>query len=124
MHSQDTSNISAPPLPNSRRVCLLERESDPAAAPEAIATQDRELRREVARRGDEVVHVCVEAGFSGALPPMERPGIIEMLDLAGRSHFDYVLATELSRINRGDAYQYYFLRHELQQYGVQLEFLN
>jgi DNA invertase Pin-like site-specific DNA recombinase len=124
MHPHHTPNGSSPSLPGRRRVCLLERESDQAAAPEAIATQDRELRREVARRGDDVVHVCVEAGFSGALPPMERPGIVEMLDLAARGRFDYVLATELSRVNRGDAYQYYFLRHELQQYGVQLEFLN
>jgi hypothetical protein len=108
-----------------RRVCLLERESDPdpKKCEPAIRTQDHALRAEVARRGDYIQAVCVDDGYSGELPPLERPAIREMLALADRGDIDYVLATELARTNRGDVFNYYFIRHELQRAGVRLEFL-
>jgi DNA invertase Pin-like site-specific DNA recombinase len=107
-----------------RRVCLLERESNLGIAVEAIATQDHALRGEVERRGDRVVAVCVDDGYSGALPPLERPAICKMLSLADAGEIDYVLGTELARANRGDAFNYYFIRHELAPAGVALEFLD
>jgi DNA invertase Pin-like site-specific DNA recombinase len=104
-------------------VCLLERESDPGIAPQAIATQHHALLAEVEQRGDRVVAVCVDDGYSGELPPLERLAIREMLALADRGEIDYVLATELARANRGEVFNYYFIRHELQRAGVGLEFL-
>jgi site-specific DNA recombinase len=113
-----------PHITTPRCVCLLERESNLGIAPEAIAMQDHALRAEVERRGDRVVAVCVDDGYSGELPPLERPAICKMLSLADAGEIDYVLGTELARANRGDAFNYYFIRHELARVGVALEFLD
>ena len=113
-----------PHLSIAKRVCLLERESNPEIAPEAIKTQHHALTAEVERRGDRIVAVCVDDGYSGELPPLERPAIKKMLDLADRREIDYVLGTEIARANRGEAFNYYFIRHELARAGVELEFLD
>jgi len=47
-----------------------------------------------------------------------------MLELADRSEIDYVLGTEVSRLNRGEAFNFSLIRHELEQCGVRLEFLD
>jgi DNA invertase Pin-like site-specific DNA recombinase len=113
-----------PHLTTPKRVCLLERESDPKIAPEAIKTQHHALTAEVERRGDRIVAVCVDDGYSGELPPLERPAIRKMFSLADAGEIDYVLGTELARANRGEAFNYYFIRHELKRAGVELEFLD
>jgi hypothetical protein len=102
----------------------LERESSLTKAEPAIASQDLALREEVKKRGHEVKRVVVAAGYSGSLPPTERPNFEEILDAAEKNEFDYVLATEIARLNRGEAYSYYYLKHQLEEVGVRLEFLD
>jgi DNA invertase Pin-like site-specific DNA recombinase len=102
----------------------LERESNLAAAEDAIKTQHHALVAEVTRHGHVVVRVVTAPGYSGELPATERPDFEEILDAAERHEFDYVLATEIARVNRGEAWTYYYLKHQLESLGVRLEFLD
>ena len=56
--------------------------------------------------------------------PAQALTIKKMLELADRSEIDYVLGTEVSRLNRGEAFNFSLIRHELEQCGVRLEFLD
>jgi DNA invertase Pin-like site-specific DNA recombinase len=93
-------------------------------AESAIETRHHALLAAVRLRSDRVVRRVVAAGYSGSLPPTERPDFEEILDAAEQHEFDYVQATEIARVNRGEAYSYYCLKHELARYGVGLEFLD
>lgn len=80
------------------RYGLYERLSRITEASTSIERQDTSCRAEVSRRGGTVVGVFKDEGVSGALPPMDRPGMKELLhSLTG---VDIVMVWKIDRIAR------------------------
>lgn len=80
------------------RYGLYERLSRITEASTSIDRQDTACRAEVSRRGGTVVGVFKDEGVSGALPPMDRPGMKRLLQsLTG---VDVVMVWKIDRIAR------------------------
>ncbi|MEU6376534.1 recombinase family protein [Streptomyces sp. NPDC046909] len=80
------------------RYGIYERLSRVTEASTSIERQDETCRAEVRRRGGRVAGVWTDEGVSGAKPPLERPGMKELLDhLSG---MDAVMVWKIDRIAR------------------------
>jgi DNA invertase Pin-like site-specific DNA recombinase len=101
---------------------LLLRESSRAAADEALRTQEFVVRPVAQERGYRVVKIYADDGYSGELPPDERPGVRDCLADAARGLFRVVLMSDLDRAFRGEPEQYFALKIALAEAGCRLEF--
>ncbi|WP_104814798.1 recombinase family protein [Kitasatospora sp. MMS16-BH015] len=80
------------------RYGLYERLSRATEASTSIERRDEAARAEVKRRGGRVVGAFVDEGVSGALPPMDRPAMKELLQQL--SGMDAVMVWKIDRIAR------------------------
>jgi len=83
----------------------------------SIPDQLRELRRHAQDRGYEVVEELVDDGYSGADP--NRPGLLQLYELAHADAIDVVLATKRDRFFR-DRLLRLLADRDLDDYGVKL----
>jgi site-specific DNA recombinase len=83
----------------------------------SIPDQLQELRRHAQNRGYEVVEELVDDGYSGADP--NRPGLLQVYELARNGEIDVVLATKRDRFFR-DRLLRLLADRDLDDYGVKL----
>ncbi len=96
---------------------MYERLSRVTEASTSIERQDEAARAEVKRRGGRVVGAFVDEGVSGALPPMDRPAMKELLhQLSG---MDAVMVWKIDRVARSFL-GFAEIVKELDKYGVAL----
>lgn len=76
----------------------LSRDDD---ASTSLERQDERLRLRAAERGDEVVEVVTDRSISGAMPPLDRPGLGPWLtDPALVARWDVLCVVKLDRLTR------------------------
>ncbi|KAK1183461.1 recombinase family protein [Streptomyces sp. NBS 14/10] len=80
------------------RYGIYERLSRVTEASTSIERQDEACRVEVRRRNGRVVGVWTDEGVSGAKPPLERPGMRELLDHV--MGMDALMVWKIDRIAR------------------------
>jgi DNA invertase Pin-like site-specific DNA recombinase len=67
---------------------------------QTVENQRLELERVAEARGWEVVAIYEDAGISGAKGRAQRPGLDKLLNDAGRTRFDVVMAWAIDRMGR------------------------
>ena len=87
----------------------------------SLAQQLEALREYATRVGYEVLEEVTDLGESGV--SLERPGMDRVRDLVATGGVSVVLVQDLDRLAR-EPEHYHFLRHEFEEKGCRLEFLN
>ena len=65
-----------------------------------IESQEREMKRLAALKGWPYDRTFKDEAVSGAVPPLERPGLCELMDMAKAGKFSIVLTLDASRLAR------------------------
>jgi site-specific DNA recombinase len=91
--------------------------SDLQRKEKTIESQLAELRKQIARAGDELVHSYVDDGYSGA--QLDRPAMNELRDDLKGNLFDTVYILNTDRIARDVTYQNIIIG-EMLRYGKQI----
>lgn len=92
-----------------------------AAKPAAIDHQIKTLKEYTEKKGDEVVAIFSDTGYSNT--DKQQPGLRAALDLSSKEKPDYLLATSLDRLSR-DSQQLLTACLELHGMGVGIQQLN
>jgi site-specific DNA recombinase len=87
----------------------------------SLAQQLEVLRKYATRKGYEALEVVTDLAESGM--SLERPGIDRVRDLVAAGDVSVVLAQDRDRLAR-EPEHFHLLRHEFQEKGCRLEFLN
>jgi len=89
--------------PNVKRAAIYARISEAKDNVDKVANQVDELRKFAIKNKYDVVEVFRDNDISAYKGKEVRPGFLALLDGLGKSKFDVVLATEISRLTRGSA---------------------
>src|SRR5687768_14355932 len=87
----------------------------------SLETQEERCRALVAERGDRVVKVFREEGYSGGT--LDRPALSELLDYTKAGNCDYICCYDTDRLSRSWAHLGW-LEHELEKARIKVVYVN